>query len=341
MPLNQTRKARVLAGIPVTIASVGTSIPGKILLNADLEKMVNTSDEWIRERTGIVQRYIAPPTIATSDLAIEAAKKALADANVFPEELDLIIVCTATPDMIFPATACIVQESIGANRAACFDLASGCTGFMTGLVMASHSVSSGNYDTVLVIGAETLSRIVDWEDRNTCVLFGDGAGAVVVRRAAKSGEGLLAFLMGADGSGGKFLSVPAGGSRTPASHESVDNRLHYMKMNGKEVFKFAVKVTDEATKSILDAIGYSICDVDLFVFHQANIRIMEAAGKRLGVPMSKVFANVDRYGNTSSASIPIALKEAKDTGKLKPGNLVVMVGFGAGLTWAAAAFRWT
>lgn len=341
MAANPTRRARVLAGMPVTVVSVGISIPEKMISNADLEKMVNTSDEWIIERTGIRERHIVSPSIATSDMAVEAANNALTDAKVSPKDIDLIIVCTATPDMIFPATACIVQDRIGANRACAFDLSSGCTGFMTGLVMASHSVSSGNYETVLVIGAETLSRIVDWQDRNTCVLFGDGAGAVVVKRAAKRGDGLLSFLMGSDGSGGQFLSVPAGGSRMPASHETVDNRLHYMKMNGKEVFKFAVKVTEAAAKSVLDAAGYSVCDVDLFIFHQANIRIMEAAAKRLGVSMDKVFTNVDRYGNTSTASIPIALREAQGAGKLKPGDLVILVGFGAGLTWAAATFRWT
>lgn len=340
MTAHQPLKGRLLSGAPAVIASVGTNIPSNILSNQDLEKMVNTSDEWIRERTGIIQRRIAPAEIATSDLAFGAAQKAVLSAGITPDDLDLIIVCTATPDMIFPSTACIIQDRLSAAKAAAFDLSCGCTGFMTGLTMASHSVSSGNYETVLVVGAETLSRIVDWEDRNTCVLFGDGAGAVVVRQGKKQGEGVLSFLMGADGSGGKFLCVPGGGSRTPASHESVDQRLHYMKMNGKEVFKFAVKITEEAAKAVLDAAGYHLEEVDLFIFHQANIRILEAAAKRLGVPMEKVFVNVDRYGNTSSASIPIALGEAIDTKRLLPGHLVAMVGFGAGLTWSAALVRW-
>lgn len=327
-------------GVPTGIVSVGISIPDRVMPNEELEKMVSTSDEWIRTRTGIAERRIAPPEITTSDLALEAGHRALAEAGVSPRDLDLIIVCTATPDMIFPSTASLVQDRLGAERAAGFDLAAGCTGFMTGLVMAAHSVASRNYETVLVIGAETLSRIVDWTDRNTCVLFGDGAGAVVVRRAAHSGEGILSFLMGSDGSGGPLLCVPAGGSRIPASHESVDGRLHYMKMNGREVFKFAVRVTETATREVLLAARLPLEAVDLFVFHQANLRIMEAAAKRLGIPMEKVFANVARYGNTSTASIPIALWEAREAGRLKPGDLVVMVGFGAGLTWSAVVVRW-
>lgn len=341
MTFQQTINARPLVGVGAAIVSIGVSIPSKILSNYELEKMVNTSDQWIRERTGIIERHIASPEISTSDLAFEAAQQAVGLAGLSSKDLDLIIVCTATPDMVFPSTASLVQDRLGAFNAAAFDLSSGCTGFVAGLVMASHSIASRNYETVLVIGAETLSRIVDWADRNTCVLFGDGAGAVVMKQAKKQGDGLLSFLMGSDGSGGGLLCVPAGGSRIPASHESVENRLHYMKMNGKEVFKFAVKITEDAAKAVIEACGYSLEAIDLFVFHQANIRIIEASARRLGIPMKKVFSNVDKYGNTSTASIPIALKEAQDAGVLNPGSLVVMVGFGAGLTWASALVRWT
>ncbi len=321
------------------VLGVGAAVPDRVLTNADLEKMVDTSDEWITTRTGIKERRIADPETATSDLATEAARRALADAGLEPGEIDLIIVATVTPDMAFPATACLVGARLGIEGVPAFDLSAACSGFIYGLDMAAHGIEAGAYRHVLVIGAETLSRITDWSDRSTCVLFGDGAGAVVLG-PVRPDRGILATYLGADGSGGDKLCVPAGGSRQPITAEAILGRQHYIKMAGNEVFKFAVRIVGEAALKALEKAGLTPGDVDLFIPHQANIRIIDAAARRLELPPEKVFVNLDRYGNTSAASIPIALDEAARSGRLHPGDLVLLVGFGGGLTWAAAAIRW-
>ncbi|MDT8901238.1 beta-ketoacyl-ACP synthase III [Anaeroselena agilis] len=323
----------------VGILGLGIYVPEKILTNKDLEKMVDTSDEWIVERTGIRERRIVDPSMATSDLATRAAEKALAEAKTSPDEIDLIIVATATPDMFFPSTACLVQANLKADNAAAFDLAAGCSGFMYGINTGAQFIKTGLYKKILVIGAETLTRIMDYTDRNTCVLFGDGAGAVVLGECPP-GCGIIGFNMGADGAGGDLLKLPAGGSRLPATAETVANRQHFVHMNGNEVFKFAVKVMGESAFKALDHAGLSAADVDILIPHQANIRIIQSAAKRLKLPMEKVIVNVDRYGNTSSASIPIALREAIDDGRVKDGDVIVAVGFGAGLTWASCVIKW-
>ena len=321
-----------------TIRGWGMYVPDRTMTNTELAKLVDTSDEWITERTGIKERRIAAPHESTSSMAIEAGRQALERAELSPEDIDLVIVGTATPDYLFPATACLVQDALGIHGGA-FDLEAGCTSFMYGLSLACALVTSGMNRNVLVIGSEVLSRILDWTDRSTCVLFGDGAGAVVVS------EGRHAtfeprFVLGSDGSGGPSLCLPAGGSRIPASAETVHDRLHFVKMAGPEVFRFATRVVGEATHQVLSKAGLAVEDVDLFIPHQANIRIIESAVKRLRIPTERVFVNIDRYGNTSSASIPIALCEAEEQRRLRPGNTVVMVGFGAGLTWGAGALQW-
>ena len=323
----------------VGIIGLGTHVPEKILTNKDTEKIVETTDEWIMERTGIRARHIASDSEATSDLATQAALKALENAGVSADEIDLIILATATPDMFFPSTACLVQANIKAVNAAAFDLAAGCSGFVYGLTVGAQFIQTGLYKKVLVIGAETLSKIMDFTDRNTCVLFGDGAGAAVLGEV-KEGHGILGVHIGADGSGGDLLKMPAGGSRIPATAESVDQRLHYIHMNGNEVFKFAIKVMGEAAVKALDKAGITSDQVDCLIPHQANIRIIQSAAKRLKVPMDKVVVNVEHYGNTSAASIPMALEEALKIGKVKNGDVVVLVGFGAGLTWASCVMKW-
>lgn len=319
---------------------LGSCVPERVLTNADLERMVDTTDEWIRTRTGIRERRIADPDTATSDLAAVAAQRALDEAGVAAADVDLIIVATVTPDMPFPATACIVQDRLGARKAAAFDLETACSGFVYALAAGAQFIEAGVYDTVLVIGAETLSKIVDWSDRRTCVLLGDGAGAVVLRPVGPD-EGVLSFHLGADGSGAELLKVPAGGSRRPASRETVEQRLHYVYMNGREVFKFAVRVMGEAAQAALARCGLTFADVDLYVPHQANYRIIEASAERFGLPMERVYVNIDRYGNTSAASIPVALDEACSRGLLRPGHVALLVAFGGGLTWGAAVVRWT
>lgn len=321
------------------IAGMGTYVPEQVLTNFQLEEMVDTSDEWIRSRSGIRERRIAFPHQATSDLAAAAGERALEDAGISPEEVDLIIVATNTPDMFFPATACLVQEKIGARNAGSFDLAAGCTGFIYALAAGSQFVSAGSCRAVLVIGAENLSKITNWEDRNTCVLFGDGAGAVVLRPTGDD-KCILSFKLWADGTRAHHLHMPAGGSRRPATRETVDKKLHYIHMNGREVFKFAVRIMGGAAEEVLARAGLKKSDLDFFIPHQANIRIIEAAARRLGLPMEKVLVNVDRYGNTSTASIPLALEEAVRSGRIKKGDHVVMVGFGAGLTWGAILIKW-
>lgn len=330
-----------MRGTPQTagIAGMGASIPERVLTNADLEKMVETSDEWIVSRTGIRERRIAAPGEAASDLAAKAGREALEAAGVEPGEVDLVIVATTTPDMLFPATACLVQDRLGAKRAAAFDLEAACSGFIYGLAAGSQFIAGGMYRNVLVIGAEVLSRIVNWEDRSTCVLMGDGAGAALLRPVPE-GYGLLGLHLGSDGSGGELLKVPAGGSRRPASAESVAAGEHFLYMNGREVFKFAVVTMGEAAERALFASGLTFDQVDWYVPHQANLRIIEASARRFGLPMEKVIMNLDRFGNTSAASIPLALYEAVRDGRIKRGDVVLAVAFGAGLTWGAAAIRW-
>lgn len=323
----------------VGILGLGCYVPDKIITNFDLEKMVETSDKWIVERTGIKERRIASDDEATSDLAVKAAERALQDAGVSADELDLIIVATATPDMFFPSVACILQDKLKATNAAAFDLAAGCSGFVYGLVTGSQFIKAGLYNKVLVIGAETISKILDWSDRNTCVLFGDGAGAAVLG-LVDDGYGILGVELGAEGAGGQHLKLPAGGSRLPASLLTVSEKQHYVHMNGNEVFKFAIKVMGEAAVKALDNAGLEPKDVDCFIPHQANIRIIQSAAKRLKLPLDKVVINVANYGNTSAASIPIALNEAVESGKVKKDDTVVLVGFGAGLTWASCVIKW-
>jgi len=318
----------------------GKYVPRRVLTNDDLSRMVETSDEWIRTRTGIRERHLADEGETTATMAVEAARQALEVARISPAQLDLIIVATVTPDHLFPATACLVQDALGATHAAAFDLSAGCSGFVYALAVAAHLLEAGAYQTALVVGAETLSRITDWSDRATCVLFGDGAGAVVLQAGENEG-GVLATVLGADGSGGDLLQLPAGGSRWPASHRTVAEGLHFLRMQGREVFRFAVRKMPAATREVLEKAGLSLDDVNLLIPHQANQRIIDAAARALKVPGEAVYVNLDRYGNTSAASIPIALCEAAEEGRIQPGDLVVCVGFGAGLTWGAAAVRWT
>jgi len=325
--------------IRAAVTGLGVYVPEKVITNDILEEMVDTSDEWIIERSGIRERHVVAEDEATSDMASIAAVRALADAGVEPEEVDLIIVATNTPDMPFPATACLVQERIGAKRAGAFDLAAGCTGFICAAAAGSQFIATGACRNVLVIGAECLSRITNWEDRNTCVLFGDAAGAVLLQPSLGE-SGILSFKLRSDGKGARLLYMPAGGSRRPATRETVENKEHYIHMNGREVFKFAVRAMGEAAEEALACAGLSAEDVDLFIPHQANVRIIDAAAKRLGLSPGKVFVNVDRYGNTSTASIPLALYEAVTAGAVKKGQNIVMVGFGAGLTWGAMVLRW-
>ncbi|MBT9131551.1 ketoacyl-ACP synthase III [candidate division NPL-UPA2 bacterium Unc8] len=325
--------------ITVGIAGTGFYLPERVLRNADLEKMVDTSDEWIVSRTGIRERRIASDREATSDLAISAAREALRDGSIDPEEIDLIIVCTSTPDMLFPATACIVQEAIGAKKAGAFDLEACCTGFVYGLSVGSQFIKAGTYKTVLVIGADIFSRIIDWTDRNTCILFADGAGAAVLK-PAKDEKVILATQLGSDGSLANLIAQPAGGSRQPATYKTIDKRLHYLKMDGRRVFRVAVEIADRATRDVLEECSLSTEDIDCLILHQANARILEAIARRLELPGSKVFINLDRYGNASAASIAIALAEVAREGQLKKGSIVVIIGFGSGMTWASCVIKW-
>lgn len=326
-------------GRPVGITGLGMYVPQKVLTNHDLEQMVDTSDEWIVARTGIRERRIAAPDETTFTMSLASSRQALEMAGVEPDEVDLILVATVTPDMMFPSTAALLQHALGARRAAAADLSAACPGFVYGLALGAQTIASGLYRTVLVVGTETLSRITDYTDRNTCVLFGDASGAAVLQ-PVREGYGLLSVVLGSDGSGGEHLYLPGGGSRYPASHETVDKRMHYLKMNGKEVYKFAVRVMNESTVQVLEEAGYTVADLDLLLPHQANLRIIEGAVERLGIPWEKVVVNLDRYGNTSSAAIPVALYEALQAGRVRDGDLLVMVSFGAGLVWGATALRW-
>jgi 3-oxoacyl-[acyl-carrier-protein] synthase-3 len=323
----------------IGVLGIGAHVPGNALTNFDLEKIVDTTDEWIRERTGIFKRYKADDQTATSDLATQAALRALEDAGLGAEDIDLIIVGTATPDMFFPSTACFVQKQLGASQAAAFDVSAACSGFLYGMTIAEDFVKSGKYERVLVIGAETLTRILDWTDRTTCVLFGDGAGAAVIGKVG-DGRGIVSSLLASDGSLGDLLKLPAGGSRMPPSEETVRKRLHYVKMQGNKLFKAAVKAMASAAITTLDDAGYTGEDLDLLVPHQANWRIIDATARRINVPPEKVYSNVKDFGNTSAASIPIALSEAKRKGILKEGMVIELVSFGGGLTWASVLMVW-
>jgi 3-oxoacyl-[acyl-carrier-protein] synthase-3 len=316
------------------------AVPERVLGNGELAAVVDTSDEWIRQRTGIVERRIASDGETTFSLSLKAARAALEVADRDPAHLDLIVVATVTPDHGFPATACMLQDALGASKAAAFDLSAGCSGFVYGLALVADLLAVGTYDRALVIGAETLSRITDWSDRSTCVLFGDGAGAVLLEANGAQG-GILASVLGSDGSGGDLLHLPAGGSAQPASAETVSGGQHYIHMQGRQVFRFATRIMPEAVQEVLERAGLEVKDVDLFLPHQANDRILQAAARGLGVPETRMFSNLARYGNTSSASIPIALCEALQKGLIRRDDVVVCVGFGAGLTWAAAAIRWS
>jgi 3-oxoacyl-[acyl-carrier-protein] synthase-3 len=317
----------------------GMALPQKLLTNNDLARMVDTTDEWIVSRTGIRQRYIVDEKESTATLATQAASNALEMAGIAPSEVDLIIVATATPEHLFPATACLVQDALGCENAGAFDLLAACTGFVYGITLGSQMIRSGANKTVLVIGAETLSRIVNWEDRATCVLFGDGAGAFVLQASDQPGGVLTSFLR-SDGSGGEALSVPAGGSKLKTSYDTLRDNLHAIQMNGREVFRFATRVMASAVKTVVDEAGLTLDDIHLVVPHQANTRIIESAAEKLKIPESKFVVTLDKYGNTSSASIPIAICEAFAQGRIKPKDKLVLVGFGGGLTWGATLLEW-
>jgi 3-oxoacyl-[acyl-carrier-protein] synthase-3 len=322
------------------ISAVGTFVPQRVVTNDDLSLELDTSDEWISTRTGIRERRIAENGEAASDLGARAARRALEAAGVAPGELDLIIVASLSPDMLFPSTASLISGAIGAEGTAAFDLSAACTGFIYALSVANSFIVSGQADRVLVIGAEVVSKMIDWSDRATAVLFGDGAGAVLLEPAADGEEGIIGFDLGNDPAGAGELSLPAGGSRLPASEETVAERLHFLRMNGREVFRFATRVIQASSSQLLERSGHRVEDVDIFVPHQANIRIIDAAARKLGIPPEKVFSNLERYGNTSCASIPLCLDEAEREGRLKKGDLVLMVGFGGGLSWGSCLMRW-
>jgi len=328
---------------PVTrakITALGCYVPPRRLTNEDLEKMVATSNEWILERTGIHTRHIAGPEAATSDLAVEAARAALEQRGLRADEIEAILVCTVTPDMLFPSTACLVQDRLGARGAWGFDLIAACSGFLYGLTTGAQMIASGAHRRVLVIGSDTMSRIVDYTDRATCVLFGDGAGAMLLEPAESGEEGLIDFIHEVDGSGGKYLYMPAGGSRRPASRETVDQRMHYVHQDGGQVFKFAVRKMHETCSALLARNGLTAKDVDVLIPHQANRRIITASADRLGIPCDRVLINIDRYGNTTAGTIPLAAQDAVDRGLLKKGSLAMMAAVGAGYTAGASLWRW-
>jgi 3-oxoacyl-[acyl-carrier-protein] synthase-3 len=326
-------------GNRVSITGLGTSVPDRVVTNDELAETVDTSDEWIVARTGIRERRVAGPDEAVSDFCLPAAREALERAGVRAEDLDLVIVATVTPDMAFPATAAIVADQLGAARAGAYDLSAGCTGFVYALAQGYAMLAAGVGRRALVVGADLNSKIVDWSDRATCVLFGDGAGAVVIERVDRGG--FLGFELGADGSGGMELYLAAGGSRKPATSETVAAGEHFARMNGREVFKFATRVLVTSANELLDEVGLTVDDVDLYVPHQANIRIINHAAQKLGFPDEKVVVNVDRFGNTSSGSIPLALADAQLDGRLVSGKIVLMTGMGAGLTWGSGVMEWT
>jgi len=323
----------------ISITGIGAYAPDRVMTNDDLSKMMDTSDEWIVERTGIRERRIAADEQALSDLALPAARAALAQAGAGGGDVDLIIVATVTPDMAFPSASAILADELGADEAGAYDLSAGCTGFMYALAQGYGMVAAGLARRALIVGGDVLSRILDWHDRGTAVLFGDGAGAVVLERVSEGG--FLGFELGADGSGGPQLYIPAGGSRAPATAETVAERQHFVQMNGREVFKFATRVLVSSAEKVLAECGKSVDDVDVYIPHQANVRIIDHAAEKLGIPKEKIVVNVDRYGNTSSGSIPLALVDAQAEGRLREGALVLMTGMGAGLTWGSGLIEWT
>jgi 3-oxoacyl-[acyl-carrier-protein] synthase III len=329
------------------ITAIGCYVPPGVLTNADLEKMVRTNNEWIIDRTGISERHIAAPDVATSDLATCAAKAALAQRGIGASELDAILVCTVTPDMMFPSTACLVQNNLGASKAWGFDLVAACSGFVYGLVTGASFIAAGTHRKVLVIGADTMSRIINYEDRTTCVLFGDGAGAMLLEPRADDGAdgdaerpGFIDFIGEIDGSGGSYLNMPAGGSRIPASAETVEKKMHYVHQEGAQVFKYAVLKMQEVCTALLARNGLTPADLDLLIPHQANRRIIHATAERLGLPMEKVMMNIDRYGNTTAGTIPLATRDAITEGRLRKGDLVMFAAVGAGYTVGASLWRW-
>ena len=322
------------------ITAVGCYVPPRELTNADLEKMVETNDEWIVSRTGIRTRHIADPEMATSDLAVAAAQAALAKRSLRGSDVETIIVCTVTPDMLFPSTACLVQDRLGAKGAWGFDLVAACSGLLYGLTTGAQMIASGSQDRVLVIGADTMSRIVDYQDRATCVLFGDGAGAMLLEAAEDGESGLIDYMHEVDGSGGNFLYMPAGGSRLPASAETLAKRMHYVHQDGNQVFRYAVRKMHEVCATLLERNGLTIDDVDLLIPHQANGRIISAVADRLGLPLEKTVINIERFGNTTGGTIPLATHDAIESGRLKKGDLVLMAAVGAGLTAGGALWRW-
>ena len=322
----------------IGVIGVGAYLPNKVLTNLDLEKMVDTSDEWITTRTGIKQRRLAAKNEATSDLAIKASLEALDDAKLKPQDLDLIIVATITPDMQFPAVACLLQEGMQAKKAVCFDISAACAGFVYAITVAQQFIARGAYKNALVVGAEVLSSVTDWQDRSTCVLFGDGAGAAVLSEVHSGG--ILSSYLGCDGSKADLLLMPGGGSRHPASHETIDKRLHYIKMQGNELFKLAVTLMAEAAQVALKKAGLECKDVDLVIPHQANMRIIMAMAKKLGLSEEKIYLNIAKYGNMSSASTATALCEAVKEGRIKKGDIVLLDAFGSGLVWGACVIKW-
>lgn len=340
MVSSQVRRTPRCGGRPTTIKSLATYVPPRVLTNSDLEKLVETSDEWILQRTGIRERHIVDPGVATSDLGKEAALRAIEKAGLTPGDIGFVVVGTVTPDTMFPSTACLVQHKIGARHAWGFDLSAACSAFTYSLTTASQMVASGAHDHALVVGADVMSSIIDYKDRATCVLFGDGAGAVIVTAAGHDDGAILDFEHEIDGGGGPALCMPAGGSRRPASHETVEERLHYVKQDGQAVFKFAVRKTEEIARRVLERNGLRPADLDLFVSHQANRRIIQAASQKLGLDDAQVIINIERFGNTTAATIPLALDDAVQSGRLKKGNLVLLASVGAGFTVGAVLVRW-
>lgn len=322
------------------IRGLGASVPEKILTNFDLEKMVDTSDEWIRTRTGIQTRRIAAKGQSASDIALPACREALQNAGLTPADLDLIIVATITPDMFFPSTACGIQHKLGASKCGAFDMAAACSGFPYALGVANAFIKSGIYKNILVVGTEVLSGFIDWTDRSTCVLFGDGAGAAIVSRSEKEGHGVINCILGADGAMGDLLKIPGGGSANPPSEDTLKNKLHYLQMQGSEIFKVAVRTMDQAVRDLVTQEGLNLSDIKILIPHQANMRILQAVAERLELSMDRVFINVEKYGNMSSASTVVALYEAEKAGKIQKGDYVVLVAFGGGLTWASTLIKW-
>ena len=330
----------VTASRPVKVAGLATYVPPRVLTNADLERMVETTDEWILQRTGIRERHMVDPGVATSDIAEPAARAAIAEAGLTPLDIDFIVVGTTTPDTIFPSTACTLQAKLGSTRAWGFDLGAACSGFTYSMSVAYQMVATGAAQHALVVGADVMSSIIDYTDRATCVLFGDGAGAIVLSPAAEGEPAIIDFTHVVDGTGGPALCMPAGGSRQPATHETVDQKLHFVKQEGQAVFKFAVKMTEEISRRLLERNKLTVADLDLFVSHQANRRIIEAATQRLQIDPCKVVINLERYGNTTAGTIPLALDDARRDGRLKKGDLVLLASVGAGFTVGSVLLRW-